>query len=478
LKQNLNLILFIMMKHTNRWFFLLALGMFTFTACQKEQENPNQTQPTPTPPTTPTTPAVTEADKIKDTALLVSRDIYLWYDQIPNTFQPRTYAGPNEVMTAIRQYSIEPGFPKAVDRWSFAVKQTEWDNVSSGIAGDFGLNVFFIQDGDLRVRNVEPLSPAGRAGVRRGWRIKALNGSDNIQTSNSTAIVNAVYRSNNTQFKFEKPDGTTTDINLAVTEYQEQPVALDTVYNTGGKKIGYMVFNSFLGDTTQIMNRFQQSFSRFATQGVNDLVVDLRYNGGGYVSLQDRLAGYILPQSANGDVLMTQKYNDKYSRFNRETKVRKMGSLNLPRVFLIVSDNSASASELLINNLKPYMDVKLVGPSNTYGKPVGYFAIPVGDWYVFPVSSRSTNKLGQGNYFDGFAVDRKVSDGIDKDWGDLNESCLASVVRYITTGNYGPRIAPKGKLPAEEDPRIIQANQALFGPSFKGMILSGQPPKL
>jgi uncharacterized lipoprotein YajG len=78
LKQNLNLILFIMMKHTNRWFFLLALGMFTFTACQKEQENPNQTQPTPTPPTTPTTPAVTEADKIKDTALLVSRDIYLW----------------------------------------------------------------------------------------------------------------------------------------------------------------------------------------------------------------------------------------------------------------------------------------------------------------------------------------------------------------------------------------------------------------
>lgn len=451
------------------------MGILSLTSCQKEVSTDD---PDPAPPTTPTTPPVSEADRIKDTALLISQDIYLWYNQIPNTFQPRTYAGPNEVMTAIRAYSIEPGFSKAVDRWSFAVKQAEWDNVSSGIAGDFGLNVFFIKEGDLRVRNVEPLSPAGRAGVRRGWRIKALNGSENIQTSNATAIVEAVYQSNNTQFRFEKPDGTTADINLAVTQYQEQPVALDTVYNTGGKKIGYLVFNSFLGDTTQIINRFQQSFSRFAGEGVNDLVVDLRYNGGGYVSLQDKLAGFILPQSANGDVLMTQKYNDKYARFNRTTNVVKQGGLNLTRVFMIVSENSASASELLINNLKPYLEVKLVGPSNTYGKPVGYFAIPVGDWYVFPVSSRSTNKLGQGNYFDGFAVDRKVPDGIDKDWGNLEENCLASVVRFITTGNYGPRIAPKSKLPAVEEPQVIQANQALVGPAFKGAILSGQPPKL
>ncbi|OLY93061.1 Peptidase family S41 [Cnuella takakiae] len=463
-----------MILHKSRWILPLALGLMTLVGCQKEQEDPNANPTTPT----PTTPTVSEADKIKDTALLYSRDLYLWYNQIPATFQARTYASPVELMTAIRQYSIEPGFSKAVDRWSFAVKQTEWDNVSSGIAGDFGLNVFFLKEGDLRVRNVEPLSPAGRAGVKRGWRIVALNGNDNIRSTNSKAIVSAVYESTNTQFRFEKPDGTTTDLTLAATEYQEQPVALDTVYNTGGKKIGYLVFNSFLGDTTAIKNRFQQSFSRFASQGVNDLVLDLRYNGGGYVSLQNSLAGYLLPSSANGGELMTQKYNDKYARFNQTTLVRKEGSLNLPRLFVIVSNNSASASELLINNLKPYMDVKLVGPSNTYGKPVGYFAVPVGDWYVFPVSSRSTNKLGQGNYFDGFAVDRQVADGIDKNWGDLSESCLASVVKYITTGNYGPRIAPKGQPAVIEDPRIINANEQLVGPSFKGMILPGTSPKL
>jgi hypothetical protein len=134
----------------------------------------------------------TLADRLKDTTLLFSKDIYLWYEQIPTSFNARSYNDPAGIMTAIRAYSNEPGFTGPADRWSFAVKQTEWDKVSAGIAGDFGLDVFFHAPNDLRVKSVEKESPAGRAGVRRGWRITRINNNSNITTGNTDFVVSAV----------------------------------------------------------------------------------------------------------------------------------------------------------------------------------------------------------------------------------------------------------------------------------------------
>jgi hypothetical protein len=453
----------------NRWLWAAMLGLSLVTACKKEKAEEDATPP----PAPEQPPAITLADRQKDTAFLYSREIYLWNEQIPGTFNARTYGTLDEVMKAIRQFSKEPGFNNPVDRWSFAVKQQEWDNISSGIAGDFGLTIFFKQDGDLRVRSVEPASPAGKAGIRRGWRITGLNGNTDMKVANANAIVKAVYQSTSTAFSFTKPDGTAANISLNAAEYQERPVYLDSVYTVAGKKIGYMVFNSFLGNQEQIFADFQRVFSRFTAAQVNDVVVDLRYNGGGYVSYQNKLAGYLLPQAANGGVLMKQEYNKLFSKdFNDTTYVKKEGSLNLPRLFVIVSDNTASASELLINNLKPYMDVKLVGFSdNTYGKPVGYFPIGIGDWYILPVSSRSTNKQGSGNYFNGFAVDSKVADGLDKDWGDLEESCLKQAVRYITTGSFNGTMKGRGKDQyIAPSPQVKQANNVIAEDEFRGMI--------
>jgi hypothetical protein len=138
--------------------------------------------------------------------------------------------------------------------------------------------------------------------------------------------------------------------------------------------------------------------------------------------------------------MMKQVFNSQNSQNNQTTNFQKMGNLNLNDIYFIVGRGTASASELLINNLKPYMDVRLVG-GNTHGKPVGYFPIPVGDWYIFPVSFRTTNKNNEGNYFSGFPVNAQVADGLDKDWGDTNESSLASVIRNITTGSFA-REAP------------------------------------
>jgi carboxyl-terminal processing protease len=204
---------------------------------------------------------------------------------------------------------------------------------------------------------------------------------------------------------------------------------------------------------------------------VSDLVVDLRYNGGGYVTVQEKLANYLAPAAANGNLMMKQEYNDKYTRYNSTENFKKLGSLNLSRIFFIVSKSTASASELVINNLKPYMEVILLGPDDTYGKPVGYFPIPVGSWYIFPVSFRSTNQKGEGAYFKGLPVAHKVADGLDKDWGDADEASLASALRYITTGKFTNGIrSAQDDAAYRQSPAVKQGNETLDRTNFKGTV--------
>lgn len=403
----------------NRYLWLVITGLSFVAACKKDSGGKNQIN-----------------DLIKNNVLRETRNAYLWYNQIPENFNATTYEDPDKIMTAIRQYSNEPGFAEPVDHYSFAIKKAEWDKISAGEATDFGLNVFFLSDGDLRVRAVEKESPAGIAGIRRGWRITKIAGSTNIVASNSDFVVEKVYESNSTAFTFELPGGETRDITLTAATYQEQPLYLDTVYADAGKKTGYLVFNSFLGDVENVTNSFGPVFQKFVDENVTDVIVDLRYNGGGYVSLQQTLANYLVKSSVNGSIMMTEQFNDKRTSDNETTMFQKRGSLDINNVYFIVSDNTASASELLINNLKPYMNVKLVGET-TYGKPVGFYGIPVSDWLIFPVSFKSVNGMGEGNYFEGMPVDKEVADGLNKDWGDTNESALAATLSHIRTGSFG-----------------------------------------
>ncbi len=445
---------------------LLIFFIGIFFSCKKSKDNQGSTTPTD---------STTLAARAKDSALIDSRDFYLWYNDIPSTFNAQSYADPNAVMVAIRAYSNEPGYTSPVDKWSFGVLKTDWNQLSGGIGstnnisvdGDFGFSVFFRVDGDLRVKLVERLSPAGIAGIQRGWRVTKINGSTNINIANADYIVNNVFYSATSTFTFLKPDGTSVDITLNATTYPQQTVYLDSVYNIGAKTIGYMVMNSFLGDTAQINTDLQNVMNNFSTKNVTDIVVDLRYNGGGYVSLQQKLADYLAPTSANNQLMMKETFNDKHQDYNTSLYFSKTGPLNPNHVLFIVSQSTASASELLINNLKPYMTVKLVGPTETDGKPVGFFPISAGDWYVFPVSFRSTNSANSGSYFNGFTPDAIVDDGLDKNWGDVSESCLAEAIKYITTGTF---IAQGPQQIFKEDPAVSAANSTLDKSSFKGMV--------
>ncbi len=174
----------------------MIAGLGIFSSCQKNIQDAFAAA------TSPADTATTARDKIKDSALLYARDIYLWYNQIPASFNAQSYSDPNTIMETIRASSQETGFSTPVDKWSFAAKQQDWDNMRSGVSQDFGLNIFFRASNDLRVKLVEKESPAGKAGVRRGWRITKVNGSTNVTTTNTDFLISNIFESSSTSFTF------------------------------------------------------------------------------------------------------------------------------------------------------------------------------------------------------------------------------------------------------------------------------------
>ncbi|MBO9618098.1 MAG: hypothetical protein J7539_03595 [Niabella sp.] len=416
---------------------ILFSGLLLISSCSKN--NNASILPGSTPTSTPIQYASGVTKAIIDTAVGYSNDIYLWYRQLPATMNAVPFASLDSVMNYIKNYSkdtvLPSGVVRNVDKWSFAIKQADWDNISQGIAGDFGLGIFFMSASDLRVKSVEKLSPAAAAGIHRGWQITAIQGVSAINTTDASIqqIVAAIFSSATATITFKKPDGSSQQLTLNAATYQEQPIYADTIYNQPAGKVGYLVYNSFLGDSASVVNNLAAAFAGFSNAGISNLILDLRYNSGGYVWMEQLMANYLINNSGNGQVMNREVFNDKYTKYNTLDRFSKKGNLNLSTLYVIVSKGTASASELLINSLKPFMNIKLVGPSATTGKAVGFFNIPVGSWYIFPVSFKSINALGQGNYYDGFSPDANaaVADGLDKDWGDVTESCLAKALQGI-----------------------------------------------
>jgi carboxyl-terminal processing protease len=412
--------------------------------------------------------------KMKDSAMAYIHEAYLWYDQIPANFNPRSFANLNNLMTGIRQYSREPGFPNPVDRFSFAVEKEVWDDVSVGSSKDFGLGIFFVNDSELRVRYVERNSPAEKAGIKRGWRITHINNISNISTSNAADIIQAVYINQSiSRLDLVRHDGTLGTYTLEAAEYYSDPILLDSIYSGGGKKAGYLVFNSFLGDKEKISQSFINIFNRYAAEGIKEMILDLRYNGGGFGSVQEEFSNFLVPSAANGKLMMRLQYNKKLERFNESINFQKKGNLELNRLYVIVSSSTASASEYLINNLDPHIQIIILGPSASYGKPVGFWPIPVGQQYIFPVSSRGVNSRGEGNYFNGFQPVRQTADAINKNWGDATDPSLAAALQHIQTGSFGI---------VRSDPRILESrsvakdlsNSRIESRYFKGTVIDGK----
>lgn len=442
----------------NALLFLCIVSVCGLFACKKDKAADGNTN------TGGGTTTTAQVDLLKDSVYLYSKEVYLWNTVLPSydQFNPRQYTGSTDedaatnVMEAIKK--LEP-----LDRYSFVTTKAESDGLETGSDVDYG---FFVQPASLDqvlpydsvywfVNYVYNASTAGQAGVQRGWYINKINGTQLGYDQSSVDILNNTFfgSANSAAFEFKKPDGSTLSTNLSKTTFTANSVLYKNVFTSNsGKKVGYFVFNQFFGDPSR--KELADVFTSFAAAGINELIVDLRYNRGGATETQDTLANFIAPVAANGQKMYTYTFNSQLQQGNfpllktkpgyqnisfapqdNSVSYEKAGSLNLSRVFFIVSRSTASASELLINNLKPYMDVKLIGDT-TYGKPVGFFPIDIFDYSIYPISFKTTNSAGNADYYAGFAPDKLSPDGVNRNWGDTQEPCLYYALNYISNGTF------------------------------------------
>jgi len=317
---------------------------------------------------------------------------------------------------------------------------------------------------------VIPGSPAAQAGFARGEVFSSANGQK-LTDANYSKLLNTENKTSYTLADIK--DGTLRETatvrEVTPIVLQEDPVFFDTVYTIGADKIGYVVYHQFIPEPFKANNQAYDKkldgiFSEFKNSNINALVVDFRYNPGGYVSSATNLASLIGKVSAN-DIFYYKEYNKQVTETNLKkygesyfydkftAKAQNVGS-NLKELVFLVSSRSASASELVINGLKPFMNVTLVG-GRTVGKNVGSVTISdekngikVG---LQPIVSKSLNKDKKSDYHVGFEPDVKVSEGnILFPYGDPRDPLLGEALFRIT-GTHVVRQARNARVLQEEE---------------------------
>ena len=355
----------------------------------------------------------------------IFNDLYLWYESIP-AVDLASIKTPDEYIDKVRYVK---------DRWSFTMTYTDMIALlDNGETTGWGAGLGFDDLNLLRILFVYDNSAMGKAGVKRGWQIKSMNGKTVASMSDSE--VNAALNNAGNTFVFIKNDGSETTVQLTQGAIVINSVQYSAIFPKGGKKIGYLVFSDFLGSSVKELNSV---FDSFSGQGVTDLILDLRYNGGGTLNCADSLVAMLDGKPNFGKVYNTLTYNNKHVRMGYQSTIGlKSNSVQLDKLVVITTSSTASASELVISGLKPYMNLKLIG-STTHGKPVGMNI--EGDTKlniaVAPISIRNVNSQGYSDYFDGIPVDFAVKDNVTQDWGNTSDACLTAALNYISLGTIG-----------------------------------------
>jgi carboxyl-terminal processing protease len=360
---------------------------------------------------------------------------YLWQADVPNLADTK-FKNQNELNTFLMDYSKPKDLFKkllvndSIDRFSWIVDdyfqlegQLQGTNNTNGL--EFGLSYKSSGSSDIIgwVQYIVPNSNAATKDIKRGDIFYAVNGTqltvDNYKTllfgSNNDYTLNLADINNGVI----TPNGK--KVALTKTVLDENPILINTVINSGGHKIGYLMYNGFYSNyDTQLNN----AFGTLKSQGITDLVLDLRYNGGGSIQTATRLASMITG-SFTGQVFAKEQWNKKIESYfeandpeslknNFVDKIGKIpiNSLKMPKIYILTSKNTASASELVINGLKPYINVVQIGDITT-GKNVGSVTLydsptfgkekrnPKHRYAMQPLVLKIVNSAGFGDYQSG-----------------------------------------------------------------------------
>lgn len=400
-----------------RYYFVILILSVIFTSCKKEI-NPADTY--------------TIDEEARDYLYTKMNDYYLWYKFIPDGVVKENYKDPYELMKAMRY--------KTLDRWSFVMTYEDFRAESQGSFVGHGIRLGLDPTDKVRIVQIYKNSSLYSKGVRRGWIVKKLNGTDlaPIFIAGDGAAYNQLIgpaQSGVTNtFLFQIPDGRDSTITSTKSAFTLNTVIVcDTFHLKSGGIAGHLVFDQFIPPSNQELD---SAFSYFSENNVTDLIVDLRYNLGGDMSVLTNLASYIAGAARNNMPFLKISFNDLLSSNDETFKFTTVSSpLNLTRLIVICTRETASASEDLINGLKPYLDVRCIGDT-TDGKPVGMVGIKFKTSYMFfPIMFSIVNSSDQGGFFDGIPPEKYVPDDIAHDWSDRNELCLKEAIYYLENGS-------------------------------------------
>lgn len=440
------------MKHIRHLFFLLTT-LFIMASCGEDRSGEYY--------------ALIEQDLWIEQ---VMKEHYLWYDDMPETKENDYFAEPEDFLKKIVSTKAQNG---KGDKYSYIEMKSSTSGARSlQRYSTYGFDFELITDPTgttshtfARILFVLPDSPASEAGLHRGDWISAI-GKEQVSTSNYGYLMSGGPTTFARESLIFDAEGNgqwiavdTVKIN-ASRNVELNPFYIDTVYAVSGKKIAYMVYNEFStgpnnqATDTEYRNRMKQIFAEFKSQSPDAFILDLRYNSGGYLSCANDLSSYLAPASALGKTFCTLLYNDITSP-QEESLALNTGlsaeNLNLSKLYVLTSPFTASASEAVINCLRPYMgeeNVVVIGET-TVGKNVAMqpYEDERYNFILYPVVAYVLNAEQQADYVDGITPQFPLSErsliSPLLPLGNTNEFLLRNTIAYITTGSMPDIVQPE-----------------------------------
>ncbi|WP_343615799.1 S41 family peptidase [Flavobacterium sp.] len=363
----------------------------------------------------------------------------------------------NENLPENTSLSLKPGdyFKKLLykdDRFSYAVHPSLPETAPQSIRNSYGFEIFFIEyENQIYgiILYVLPDSPAERSGLKRGLFIKTINGtslnSQNFENTYAAAAASATITLQVMQYS--EADGFSAVEEIEITRSLTFSNAVNSqVILFNNQKIGYIEISHFdVGLAGSLLSVFKE----FQNQSVTKIIVDLRYNGGGDVSSAAALSSILAPNIKSDDLFITFKGNKnggivhktfKEALVMNENQIRfeALRSVHplIQEVFVLSGNHTASASEIIINNLKPYMKVTVIG-EKTVGKDAAGFAVEDNrisgekGWILYPVIYKLFNARNEGNYTLGIDPDIEINELQNMEvfpLGDIRETVLSKAL--------------------------------------------------
>ncbi len=352
-------------------------------------------------------------------------DYYLFYDQVQQV-NKADYESPEALLSDLRVLPF--------DKFSFiGDAQTSTALFDEGKLHGYGWRLRRTSESDVRIAFIYPRSPLAEENVQRGDFLLAINGIHplDLTADQWNEFLGTGVEVRTPTFTFLDSNGNQRDITVTRTEFDIDSVLDASVLPHAGVNVGYLAFTQFLETSNAELDA---AFAQFSQQNVSELILDMRYNGGGRISVANNLASKIAGPAYAGETFAEIAFNDKFADANTPFRLtNSLNALSLDRLVVLSSGNTCSASEMVINGLEPFIDVVQIGGTSC-GKPYGQAPRQACGKQMSALEIRFVNASGFGDYYDGIPADCSAEDTLNHALGNPQESMLKAGLDYIGNG--------------------------------------------